>query len=147
MALSLTVPFQCHFQCTHPSPIELSIYFKFSAPSPRSLPLIYLHNVFPQTPHRRRRPCMIFSVDWALKTNYLSVDDKHRDNLAKQMPGLHSPMMNSRPLGRTAGGAADASSVSSLPVSESEDDLNGKAAEGQRRNGLHYQISVALDRA
>ena len=70
-----------------------------------------------------------------------SLDDKHRDNMAKHMPGLHSPMVINRPLGRGPGGAADASSASSLPVSESEDDLNGKAAADQdmffKRTVLH----------
>lgn len=52
--------------------------------------------------------------------------DKHRDNLAKHMPGLNSPMISNRPFTRSAGaGNPDASSISSLPVSESEDDLNG----------------------
>ena len=71
-------------------------------------------------------------------------DDKHRDNMAKHMPGLHSPMMNNRPLGRGAGGAADASSASSLPVSESEDDLNGKVAV-RPAEGLS-KVPVAPDR-
>ena len=71
-------------------------------------------------------------------------DDKHRDNMAKHMPGLHSPMMNNRPLGRGAGGAADASSASSLPVSESEDDLNGKVAV-RPAEGLS-KVRVAPDR-
>ncbi|XP_076446580.1 protocadherin Fat 1-like isoform X2 [Babylonia areolata] len=66
-------------------------------------------------------------------------DDKHRDNMAKQMPGLHSPQISSRPVGRGAmAGAPDASSMSSLPVSESEDDLNVWRAQ---KKGYHWDTS------
>ncbi|GFR97028.1 fat cadherin, partial [Elysia marginata] len=62
--------------------------------------------------------------------NYMQGDKKHHNKLAsKQMPGLHSPHHSPAPsLTRRAHGSVqvmDAASVSSLPVSESEDDLNG----------------------
>ncbi|XP_076467942.1 protocadherin Fat 1-like [Babylonia areolata] len=53
-------------------------------------------------------------------------DDKHRDNMAKHMPGFHSPVINTRPLvGRGSRSAANMASISSLPASENDDDLNG----------------------
>ncbi len=78
-----------------------------------------------------------------------SGEKKHHDKLAKRMPGVHSPQPSPQPsVGRTSQGrgegrgqrrddsqgrsqgqplaAADTGSVSSLPVSESEDDLNGE---------------------
>lgn len=55
----------------------------------------------------------------------IAEDKKHHDNMAKRMPGLNSPTISMRLLGRQAAGGPDAISISSLPVSESEDDLNG----------------------
>lgn len=59
----------------------------------------------------------------------IAEDKKHHDNMAKRMPGLNSPLnsptISMRLLGRQAAGGPDAISISSLPVSESEDDLNG----------------------
>lgn len=73
----------------------------------------------------------------------LAADDKkHRDKMAKHMPGLNSPTLNSRPLGRQAACIGpETSSVSSLAVSESEDDLNGKGD-----NFFHtFTVSILLN--
>ena len=68
----------------------------------------------------------------------ISGDKKQHEKLAKRMPGVHSPQPSPQPGRLCAGqGGADNSSISSLPVSESEDDLNGEFR--------HLSLTVASD--
>ncbi|GFN75010.1 fat cadherin [Plakobranchus ocellatus] len=71
--------------------------------------------------------------------NYMEGDKKHHNKVAsKQMPGLHSPHQSPVPsLSRRVRGhnqVVDTASISSLPVSESEDDFN--AERGKKKGSL-----------